>query len=104
MRISDWSSDVCSSDLQTKRSRMAEFLPSTRKGALRRIRVSLRRRGWTAAVWRRRGAIMGGAILVGLAAIAFAWLADHVSGWRSEEGRVGEECVSTCRSRGAPYT
>jgi H+/Cl- antiporter ClcA len=60
---------------------MAEFLSPIRKGALRRIRVSLRRRGWTAAVWRRRVAIMGGAILVGLAAIAFAWVADHVSGW-----------------------
>src|SRR3546814_12176214 len=23
---------------------------------------------------------------------------------RSEERRVGKECVSTCRSRGAPYT
>src|SRR3546814_13184219 len=23
--------------------------------------------------------------------------------WRSEERRVGKECVSTCRSRGAPY-
>src|SRR3546814_14177500 len=24
-------------------------------------------------------------------------------GWRSEERRVGTECVSTCRSRGSPY-
>src|SRR3546814_13272396 len=23
--------------------------------------------------------------------------------WRSEERRVGKECVSTCRSRGSPY-
>src|SRR3546814_6038380 len=24
-------------------------------------------------------------------------------GWRSEERRVGKECVSTCRSRWSPY-
>src|SRR3546814_17946669 len=26
-----------------------------------------------------------------------------VGGFRSEERRVGKECVSTCRSRGSPY-
>src|SRR3546814_12858294 len=30
--------------------------------------------------------------------------ADLREGIRSEERRVGKECVSTCRSRGAPYT
>src|SRR3546814_5598258 len=25
------------------------------------------------------------------------------TGWRSEERRVGKECVSTCRSRWSPY-
>src|SRR3546814_14291053 len=29
----------------------------------------------------------------------FPWI-DH---WRSEERRVGKECVSTCRSRWSPY-
>src|SRR3546814_20350140 len=30
--------------------------------------------------------------------------ADHIgAGERSEESRVGKECVSTCRSRGSPY-
>src|SRR3546814_7479081 len=74
MRISDWSSDVCSSDLR----------PSARKS------------------WRNRGN---------------AWPLDsehvaisHPCGWkaacrtqdRSEERRVGKECVSTCRYRWSP--
>src|SRR3546814_19718999 len=29
--------------------------------------------------------------------------ADHAAGMRSEERRVGKECVSTCRSRWSPY-
>src|SRR3546814_10102089 len=29
-----------------------------------------------------------------------AWFGE---GWRSEERRVGKECVSTCSSRGSPY-
>jgi len=51
-----------------------------RKDALRRTRVLLRRHGPTATIWRRRAAIVVGAILVGLAAIAFARAADRASG------------------------
>src|SRR3546814_18808673 len=36
-----------------------------------------------------------------LAQSAFAFLEEHA--WRSEERRVGKECVSTCRSRWSPY-
>jgi H+/Cl- antiporter ClcA len=46
---------------------------------MRRGRVLLRRHGPTAPVWRRRTAIFGGAITVGLIAIAFAWVADKAS-------------------------
>jgi H+/Cl- antiporter ClcA len=49
--------------------------------ALRRARTLLRRHGPAAPVWRRRSAIVGGAILVGLGAIAFARVADRASGW-----------------------
>src|SRR3546814_8897588 len=88
MRISDWSSDVCSSDLETP------------------------------------GPI-DAAVSVGLdAPLAFETLHDlldvldtilvrdqhriigldnDVIGDRSEERRVGKECVSTCRSRWSPY-
>jgi H+/Cl- antiporter ClcA len=47
--------------------------------ALRRGRVLLRRHGPTAPVWRRRAAIFGSGIVVGLAAIAFARAADLAS-------------------------
>src|SRR3546814_12903385 len=30
------------------------------------------------------------------------WVTEHPE-WRSEERRVGKECVSTCRSRWSPY-
>src|SRR3546814_8773602 len=65
MRISDWSSDVCSSDLTRSASRTGSSAsaasPCARRG---RARKSPR---------------------------------------RSEERRVGKECVSTCRSRWSPY-
>src|SRR3546814_4931287 len=65
MRISDWSSDVCSSDLH----RSLVVLP----GRVQRHEV-------------------GG-----------TQLGRHVGELRSEERRVGKECVSTCRSRWSPY-
>src|SRR3546814_1464048 len=61
LRISDWSSDVCSSDLP--RVTCGSLAPQPKHG---RIRMRIR-------------------------------------GNRSEERRVGKECVSTCRSRWSPY-
>src|SRR3546814_12597262 len=40
------------------------------------------------------------AIVAGLALVLMETIADF--GPRSEERRVGKECVSTCRSRGSP--
>src|SRR3546814_10718213 len=74
MRISDWSSDVCSSDLQQ--------------------RTAARQRTG-AAVARCPRRVRGAA---GLTAPHFD---PHRN--RSEERRVGKECVSTCRSRWSPY-
>jgi H+/Cl- antiporter ClcA len=45
----------------------------------RHIRVALRRHGPEALVWRRRVAIVGGAILVGLVALVFAEMADRAN-------------------------
>src|SRR3546814_18646456 len=47
-------------------------------------------------------------VMFGLGAIPSGWLADKWSREgmmlvRSEERRVGKECVSTCRSRWSPY-
>src|SRR3546814_7220375 len=52
--------------------------------------------------------VLQGAILTGLLAIvvdlALGRLATRLQAWtRSEERRVGKECVSTCRSRWSPY-
>src|SRR3546814_18338455 len=70
MRISDWSSDVCSSDLsgygQVRAGYRAQPVPphrSSEKNHRPYLHVAL----------------------------------------RSEERRVGKECVSTCRSRWSPY-
>src|SRR3546814_2605509 len=65
MRISDWSSDVCSSDLpaiDSDRGQLPLIFP----------------------------------VLLGLWAAGLGCA-------RSEERRVGTECVSTCRSRWSPY-
>src|SRR3546814_943439 len=64
MRISDWSSDVCSSDLPLA----WPILASALMGMVPALQMPL-----------------------------------SVLGYRSEERRVGKECVSTCRSRWSPY-
>src|SRR3546814_2235094 len=66
MRISDWSSDVCSSDLLL---------------AIAEERFHLRRHH----------------------AVGAADVDQQCRVERSEERRVGKECVSTCRSRWSPY-
>src|SRR3546814_9794134 len=83
MRISDWSSDVCSSDLSR-----TEEAGRYRTGAKSRYPSSHRtdRRGARAARPRRWPATAHG----------FCWRQCEP---RSEERRVGKECVSTCRSR-----
>src|SRR3546814_330159 len=59
MRISDWSSDVCSSDLAARRSwrgRSVRRAPSTSARALRAIRFAptTTRRGWARQHWSPR--------------------------------------------------
>src|SRR3546814_7892698 len=66
MRISDWSSDVCSSDLV--------------------LQLSIRAKDEA-----------------DVAQVMDEYQATASSSGRSEERRVGKECVSTCRSRWSPY-
>src|SRR3546814_10413879 len=71
MRISDWSSDVCSSDLTDQ-------------------------------------SVAGRHVGLGYEVVTLQNLCpnpprDFVTTKRSEERRVGKECVSTCRSRWSPY-
>src|SRR3546814_20993734 len=97
MRISDWSSDVCSSDLRLSRLRTTNWRS-----------MILRSAGLTSASTlrgHRRSAKMHD-VDVGLADatdIGTETLGQVGEKWRSEERRVGKECVSTCRSRWSPY-
>src|SRR3546814_4709678 len=84
MRISDWSSDVCSSDLRGH-ARPGPADPHRRRDARQQLPA-------VADLLRR--ALGDGALLAGLRP-------RHAA--RSEERRVGKECVSTCRSRWSPY-
>src|SRR3546814_20461291 len=108
MRISDWSSDVCSSDLVV---------------AVRREDAVVAGRG-AAAVGVDDGIVVGegrgvgrhgqgvagdGVVAVVAAVLASDGAPDLVAAGRgmavarSEERRVGKACVSTCRSRLSPY-
>src|SRR3546814_3414549 len=88
MRISDWSSDVCSSDLPRPAGPPADAQPAH----LRRRRTSARRAEPRSARLRvAQPQEQGGCIM-----------SDNRQSLRSEERRVGKECVSTCRSRWSP--
>src|SRR3546814_2582310 len=83
MRISDWSSDVCSSDLR-------------------------RCHRWMQHIVEHSGEALAHAAKLGhddgqprLRVLRQLLLCPGYS--RSEERRVGKECVSTCRSRWSPY-
>src|SRR3546814_14411855 len=96
MRISDWSSDVCSSDL----------MGMARKSLARSARPGLRRIGMAQQRFHYEvnGSVLetGDEILDGRQIRSSAQLAPPSAFAlvrRSEERRVGKECVSTCRSR-----
>src|SRR3546814_15083306 len=104
MRISDWSSDVCSSDLMPLLERYFHYRNldvSTLKELARRwapqVLAAVNKTGTHTALadieesiaelrhYRQHMGTLGG-----------------MTGSRSEERRVGKECVSTCRARWAP--
>src|SRR3546814_12689455 len=105
MRISDWSSDVCSSDLE------AEY----------KVEAKLEASPWDTARWiasedaaalkafqaDHRGAAAtdrdGAPVFMAKDAWEVGYVTQRHPAIRSEERRVGKECVSTCRSRWAPY-
>src|SRR3546814_9242313 len=90
MRISDWSSDVCSSDLQ-----LYLHKPACPSGAR-----SIERRD--IAEQRRGSARVDENDSLPLFEHPFSNQV-HQSRGRSEERRVGKECVNTCRFRWSPY-
>src|SRR3546814_1997364 len=86
MRISDWSSDVCSSDLLAVRVIHDEIFLVHARRELDDLGRHFEERFVEAAEQGHRPFGQTGVL-------------DH----RSEERRVGKECVSTCRSRWSPY-
>src|SRR3546814_1299268 len=107
MRISDWSSDVCSSDLVE--------LPSPRSFTDMVALFAARREGILHAHLVRDVHVVRyepGRLEFRPSPQAPRDLANRIGQklgewtgrrWRSEERRVGKECVSTCRSRWSPY-
>src|SRR3546814_11267784 len=94
MRISDWSSDVCSSDLLDGVRHCLVPLPvlpmrwpkSTRHGG--KARIPFRWPFYPSRHTHR---------------LSIATRNQSSIDERLEERRVGQECVSTCRSRWSPY-
>src|SRR3546814_11653513 len=102
MRISDWSSDVCSSDLVV----MGDYEPADGDDEDGRLLVIAARdpeafgalydRNYTRVLAYFYRSTYCPHAAADLTAETFA------QAWRSEERRVGQECVSTCRSRWSP--
>src|SRR3546814_17589477 len=96
MRISDWSSDVCSSDLS---------------GLVQKL-VELRIDDDQDAVWLKVDVIGDASCHVGYRSCFYRSVPTGDGNEvrelnceeRSEARRVGQECVSTCRSRWSPST
>src|SRR3546814_13271522 len=107
VRISDWSSDVCSSDLlcihpqhliveQQQKGRKSVVLDPIGDAAEAVEHLQAQRQRPPC----RRGDI---AHELAPAASSIATSASNSPGTRSEERTVGKECVSTCTSRWFPY-
>src|SRR3546814_16948419 len=100
MRISDWSSDVCSSDLRSARDR----------GLVLNAHPHIVLTQHAAIAAAPTGADMSDLIPLAQAHCMPRKGSEHKLTqariqelMRSEERRVGKECVSTCRSRWSPY-
>src|SRR3546814_3712105 len=92
MRISDWSSDVCSSDLVLLQGSWAWF-------------VSYEGKKQPPLHDLMHGFVGKRIHTKKMKAATLAEVGEELSAtqYRSEERRVGKECVSTCRSRWSPY-
>src|SRR3546814_13810504 len=103
MRISDWSSDVCSSDLlETAQCNFMVLSGSLPPG------MPADFYGQVVALMRRRNIPVvldssGPGLKDGLDEGGVFLVKPSIGELRSEERRVGKECVSKCRSRWSPY-
>src|SRR3546814_14695413 len=96
MRISDWSSDVCSSDL---------FIERVQAMSGGRLTIKLYPAGELVPPFESFDAVQGGTADI-LHGTPYYWVGKSQAFHyftRSEERRVGKECGSPCRSRWSPY-
>src|SRR3546814_12476901 len=101
MRISDWSSDVCSSDLKFY------FRTNSPQPA---IESAFRKEEAKPCDALSSTSIFAAPTAIWPCRSCPRWTPKSSTArstcsasWRSEERRVGKECVSTCRSRWSPY-
>src|SRR3546814_11872004 len=101
MRISDWSSDVCSSDLREVLWRSPILLTPYLDDNTIDVDAlgNFINAGYKEAGLTRDSVDSGAVILTGE-----ALKRKNAEAIRSEERRVGKESVSTCRSRWSPST
>src|SRR3546814_13181129 len=113
MRISDWSSDVCSSDLAATAKRTVVDEPTPEKGFYYRSdHFSFAKLGVPMSNFGSGEDLVEGGTQAGKKASEdYEKNRYHAPGDeydaianRSEERRVGKECVMTCRSRWSAYT
>src|SRR3546814_18966365 len=96
MRISDWSSDVCSSDL-------SNLTYSGQSGGMNEAFSDM---GGEATEYFWKGSndfLVGPEIFKGAGALRYMNNPPPDGSSRSEERRVGKECVRQCSSRWSPY-
>src|SRR3546814_20880944 len=123
MRISDWSSDVCSSDLKALLQSSEKYADASRHFAAHGIKVEGLGLDLAAMMGRKDKVVKD--LTGGIEFLFKKNKIDYVKGWgaipaagkvtvkleaggeetleRSEERRVGKECVSTCRYRWSQY-
>src|SRR3546814_20093008 len=97
MRISDWSSDLCSSDL------LLSFVPIGRIFGSSSMPDFALMAIYYWAVVRPNMFPVYAVFVVGLLTDLLSAGPIGLWAFRSEERRVGKECVRRCRSRWAPY-
>src|SRR3546814_11707210 len=100
MRISDWSSDVCCSDLSfewREGAAVSEWLPELREVSNAWMAEhEAREKSFSLGRFDERYLQAGGIAIARFEHRIVAFASVQI---RSEERRVGKECVSTCRSR-----
>src|SRR3546814_16050490 len=104
MRISDWSSDVCSSDLCATGHPSFVMSASFTNQVLAQIELWTRRDQYENKVYVLPKHLDEKVAALHLEKVGakLTRLSDKQAEYRSEERRVGKEWVSTCRSRWSP--